>query len=113
MSENMRVKTTECAVGEMVYTIYAGLSQTYDANNCAFFHVTKYKVVAPEWSLCAREEISKGVSNFEKPVVIEEVYRSKKDALLACSNKLQKFIDNISKTINQALEQAMLIIDKE
>lgn len=59
------------------------------------------------------EEIRNGISNFEKPVVIELVYKSKKDALLACARKLQKFIDNISLTINKTLEQAMLIIDKE
>lgn len=113
MYEENKVKTIECAAGDMVYTIFAGLSQTYEPTNCSFFYVTKYKVIAPEWSLCAREEIHNGIATFEKPVVMEEVYKSKKDALLACSKRLQKFVDNISTTINQALEQAMLIIDKE
>lgn len=52
--DNDKVKTTECSVGDMVYTIYAGINNTFDPASCSFFYVTKYKVIAPEWSLCAR-----------------------------------------------------------
>jgi hypothetical protein len=111
MPEDNKVKTSECIAGDIVYTNFAGLSQNYEPRDCAFFHLFKWKVILPEYSLCAR--IQDNGSFDEKPVIMEECYKTKKEALFACAQRLQSFVDNISGTINKALEQAMLIIDKE